>query len=158
MGQIATTSTEVVLLGINFLINMRLCYKVIQLDRKVSGAKGKCEKDSKKQVLTELILNEFVEVAVPIAFIGGYLILFFGPVTIMNRDRIDNPQSFVMPIVQMALIDSASVLLAGIVLWRSCRINILQEYNEIIKKYWIYLASLGGLSICSVRIFSTCTF
>ena len=29
LGQIATKSTEVVLLGINFLINMRLCYKVI---------------------------------------------------------------------------------------------------------------------------------
>ena len=131
---------------------MRLCYQVIRLDGKVSGANGKGRKDSRKQVLTELILNEFVEVAVPVAFIGGHLIFVFGPASVGIRDRLGDLQSFVMPIVQMALIDSASVILAGILLWRSCRINILQEYNQIIKKYWIYLAFYGGALISTVSI------
>lgn len=151
---IEANTTEILLLAINFLINMRLCYQIILLERKVSGVNGKFRKDSRKRILTELVLNEFVEIVIPTALIGVYSIFFFGPQNVVYRDGIDNLQSFVMPIVEMALIDSTSVILAGILLWRLCRINILQEYNKIINKYWIYMASHGGAFICLVRVFN----
>ena len=74
LAGMATKATEFVLLGINFVIDMRLCFKVIQLQRKIFVGNDESGKNQnlKNEVLTELILNEFVEVAVPIAFIGSF--------------------------------------------------------------------------------------
>ena len=157
----STKATEYVLLGINFAINLTLCYKVIRLDRKVWGAAGNIEKwqRMKNDALTELILNEFIEVMAPIAFIGSFSIAYFGP----NGDtfgnytcgewqykKVENLHSYVMPVVEMALLDSGSLILAGLSLWWFCRINLWHKYCKTMKRYWMYLAFRGGLYISIV--------
>ena len=41
---VATKVTEYVLLGINFVIDMKLCYQAIQFKRKISGLNDETEK------------------------------------------------------------------------------------------------------------------
>ena len=106
----------------------------------------------KKEMLTELILNETVEILLSIAFIGTYASAYYGP----NKKNlwyigvIENLMEYLVPIVKMAMIDSGSLILAGISLRLFCRINILREYCSTIKKYWMYLAFWGGASLADV--------
>ena len=159
----ATKATEFVLLGINFCINMALCYKIIQLSKKVSAFKldGDKKKFPKEQVLTELVLNEIVEILIPIAFIGSYCTAYYGP----NKDilgnvgfeiwtyyKVEDLFSFLMPVVEMALLDFGSLILAGLLLWWLCSINIFKEYCKAIKKFWVYIVVWGGTMSSGVSI------
>ena len=149
-------STEYVLLGINFCVNLSLCYKVIRLNKKISNDDGEVRmmQNLKKEILTELILNESIEVIVPFAFIGVVSLAYYGP----NRDmllivrEVNNLPVFLAPVLKMALIDSGSLIIAGLALLWFCRINILKEYCDTMKKYWLYLASFGGYDVCHVSI------
>ena len=150
-----TTITGFILIGINFVINLTLCFKVIRLNNNVSLVEVDIKRKNlhKKQVIGELWLNEIVEIIVPIAFIGSYASAYFGPnkdvigdvgCNIWQYKRVKDIQSFFIPVVQMAMIDSGSLILAAIILWHFCRINILQELGPIVRKYWYYVAADGA--------------
>ena len=64
--------------------------------------------------------------------------------------KVENLSSFIWPIVEMAIIDSGSIIIATALLWRFCHVNILQEYCKVMKKYWIYLALSGGTFVAGV--------
>ena len=147
MATQGTKATECVLLAINFVINLALCYKVIKLDRSISVIHfGDMEKQiKKKEILTELVLNEIAEVVVPIAFLGSFLTAYFGPnknilgnvgCTIWHFKKVNNLFAFLMPVIEMALIDLGSAVLASVSLWWFCRMNLWREYCCTIRKYW----------------------
>ena len=166
---LATTSTSAtshVFLGINFFIDMALCYKVIRLDRKSTRSDQATEKKQclRKEALTELILNEIVEVMAPVAFILSYTIAYHGPnkdilgnvgCEIWNYQKVEDLYSFLVPVVEMALIDSGSIMLAGILLWWFCRINIIREYCVLMNTYWVYFSVSGGAYVIAVSIIYT---
>lgn len=156
----ATKTTEYLLLGINFCLNMLSCYKVIKLEKKVSpiGTEIKKEDCAKGQIVEELILNETIEMIVPLAFIGSFLMAYYGP----NKDILGNIGCAIwqfkkieglaplVAVAEMALLDSVSALLAGGLLWKFCRINIFHQYCGTIKKYWAHVAFKGGSFLSSV--------
>lgn len=154
---VADASTEYVLLAINFCTNISLCYKVIRLNGKISDGGGDVKEKMhhlKKEVLTELILNESIEVIIPVSFIGAFSLAYYGPNknTLWIVKDVKNLPFFLAPVLKMALIDSGSLILAGVALFWYCRINILQEYCETMKKYWMYLVSFSGIFINHVSI------
>ena len=102
--------------------------------------------------MTDLILNEFVDVVVPLAFIASLSIAHQGPnrETLWNVSVVTDLLSFLIPVAEMALIDAGSLVLAGILLWKFCRISILEEYCMTIRKYWKYVAFFGGATISAV--------
>ena len=141
-----TKSTGYVILGLNFFTDMSLCYKVVQLDKKISGIAFSSPKTQniKQQVLTELMLNEIAQVVVPLAYIGSFLIGYYGPnknilgtigCEIWQFKKIKDLKTHLMPVVEMTLIDMVSVIFAGILLRWFCHINIGKEYCKTIKKY-----------------------
>ena len=149
-------STEYVLLAINFCVNISLCYKVVRLSRNISNDDGdvRMMANLKKEILTELILNESIEVIVPFSFIGVFSLAYYGPngdMLLILRE-VNNLPVFLAPVLKMALIDSGSLIIAGLALLWFCRINILKEHCDTMKKYWLYLASFGGLDVCQVSI------
>ena len=110
----------------------------------------------KEEVLTELIFNEFVEVVVPIGFIGSFAMAYYGPNKIKYYGRykkVEDLSVFLIPVAEMALIDSGSVILAGILLWPFCCINLWKEYCKTMKNYWITFALRGAFVISFVSIF-----
>ena len=158
-----TLASQYLLLGINVIIDLKLCMKIIQLDRKtycINNARNGSIK-LKQDTLTELILNEYVEVMLPIAYIGTFSLAYYGPnknvlgnvgIAIWHYNKVENVYDFLMPVVEMALIDSGCAILTGVLLWRFCSINVFKEFCIRIKKYWMYFAFWGGTSISGVSI------
>ena len=159
----ATKASEWILLGINFCINMRLGFTIVRVNAMICGSDNEDQRREKlkKEHLAELILNELIEIIVPIAFICSFATAYYGPnknklgsvgCTIWQHRKVENLKDFTIPVVEMALIDSGSLVLNGILLWYRCKINIWQEYCRIIKKCWIYVAFRGGVFISVVSI------
>ena len=150
----ATKTTEFLLLGINFCFNMLSCVKAIKFDRKVSPSELETKERNcmTEQVIEELILNETIEMIVPLAFIGSFVIAYYGP----NKNILGNIGCAIwkfkkvedltplIAVAEMALLDTGSAILAGGLLWMFCRINIFHEYCKTIKKYWVHVAFHGG--------------
>ena len=155
-----TIDTGFLLLGINFAINLIFCVKVIRLDKKICPAGPDSEQTEacKKQALTELLVNEIVEIIVPFAFIGSYLTAYYGPnasimidvgCKIWNHEPVEDLLGLILPVLEMAMMDSGSLILAGFILWYFCQLNILHEFHNTIRTYWMYLA-MGGASFMSI--------
>ena len=157
----ATIETGYVMLGINFVINLQLCYKGIKLGRKTISLNHdeQVNQSLKRGVIMELVLNETIEVLVPIAFIASYTIVFYGP----NHDvmgnvgcdywtfqKVEDLNAFLMPVLLMTLFDCSSGLVSGVLLWKYCRINIIREYCSAIQRYWVLLGLFGAANLFSV--------
>ena len=153
-------STEFLLLGINFCINMSLVYKAIRLAKRVSAIDGETNdnRSYKEKVVAELVLKETIEMIVPFAYIGSFLMAYYGPnydimgdvgCTIWKFEKAEGLYSLIS-VLEMALFDSVSFVLAGVLLWKYSRINIIQKYCKTIKKYWIHVASHGGSFLAAV--------
>ena len=109
----------------------------------------------------ELILNETIEVLVPLAFIVSYATAFYGPnydklgsvgCNYWTFQKVENIKSFLTPVVFMEMVDFGTAVVSGILLWRLCNINIIKEYCSTIKRYWIILAFSGAYNIISVIV------
>ena len=82
----ATQITGYVLLGINSCINISLCLKAKKLERKSFPylLNQRINRFLQKEVIAELVLNETIEILVPLAFIVSYATAFYGP----NYDKL----------------------------------------------------------------------
>ena len=157
----ATQITGYVLLGMNSLINLALCLKARYLERKTCSSLGEAMKNhsTKKEVVAELVLNETIEVLVPLAFIASYTIAFYGPnydklgslgCSYWTFQRVEDLPAFLKPVLFMEVIDFGTALISGILLWKFCRINILKEYCMTIRRYWLVVACSGACNIVQV--------
>ena len=159
----ATIETGYVMLGINFVINLQLCYKGIKLGRKTISLNHdeQVNQSLKRGVIMELVLNETIEVLVPIAFIASYTIVFYGP----NHDvmgnvgcdywtfqKVEDLNAFLMPVLLMTLVDCSSGLVCGVLLWKFCRINILLRCCKIMDSYWKIISVYAGMEAAKVKI------
>ena len=163
LATVATQITGYVLLGINSFINLALCLKARYLERKICSSIGEAMKNHslKKEVVAELILNETIEVLVPLAFIASYTIAFYGPnydklgslgCSYWTFKKVEDLHSFLKPVLFMEMIDFGTAVISGILLWKFCRINILKEYCTTIKRYWLVVAFSGAYNIASVLV------
>ena len=157
----ATQTTSYVILGINFCLNLRLCYRVIRSVKKISGniLDANSNQLFKNDALAELILNETVEIIAPISFIGSYLIAFYGPnkqilgnvgCSYWTFEATEDLNALLNTVLIMTLIDSGSAFISGFLLWKFCRINIFWEYCKLIKKYWMIMAISGAFNLLKV--------
>ena len=160
----ATESTGYVLLGINFCLNLQLCYKAIRWNQKISVDILEVNSNQlfKNEALAELILNETFEMIAPISFIGSYLVAFYGPnyqilgnvgCSYWTFEAAENLNALLKTVLIMAFMDSGSAVISGFLLWKFCRINIFWEYCKLIKKYWIIMAISGAFNLIKVLFF-----
>ena len=115
----------------------------------------------KEYAITDLILNEIVEIMVPTSFVISCYMGYYGPnkdilgiigCTLWHQPNVETLIDFVSPVIEMALLDSCSLIVAGGILWWFCNINIVEECCKITKKYWKDLAFHGASFLSAVSI------
>ena len=104
-------------------------------------------------VTIQLLMNEFVEVAVPIALIGSVFAAYHGPnryklgaigCKIWHHQKMEDLQSFARPVLEMTLIDFLSTILAGVLLWHFSRKKHNERKQQNNKELLDSLSSFGN--------------
>ena len=152
LGQTATTLTSVIILSIDFLLNIQSCFTIINLHRSTATLDvpnmNRRLKD-RDYLLMKLILIELLEVLVPVSYVTTVLLAYFGPnAEILGNIGNDYWQyksihdiwKLVQVVLVMFLIDSCSALISGCMLWKVCSIHFWRETCELIRNSWPIIA------------------
>ena len=144
IGTVATLEASLVIIGIDVMINLYLCLKLIYLKM------GKPETASKQtRILQTIVLNEHVEFITPIAYFLCFLCAYYGPngEYIGNIkfggwgfNAIDDIDQFYENIAKLFLADLSSVILCAILLWFVCNINLFRAYYQMLNNHWLEIS------------------
>ena len=155
LGSIATIEASAVIIGIDFLINIFICLKIVFLKKKKPD-----DNDKIVSLIQELVINEMVEFMVPLAYLTSLLFCYFGP----NAELIGNVRSVywqytpiedlehtIKYVLIFFFVDLGSLIVSAVVLWIFCKINIYRAYCEIQKEFgWTFMILLTK-SLTNVR-------
>ena len=146
-GSIATIEASAVIIGIDFLINIFICLRIVYLKKKKPD-----DNDKIVSLFQELVINEMVEFMVPLAYLASLLFCYFGP----NAELIGNVGSAywhytpiedlehtIKYVMMFFFVDLGSFIVSAVVLWKFCKINIYWAYGEIQKEFgWTFMIQL----------------
>ena len=148
IGSIATLETAALVLGIDFFINIYICSKIIYL-------KKKKQDNTEKQVelLQDLVVNEMIELFLPLAYLASLLIAYFGPNSelighVGNKywqyNSIDDLDHEVRYILMFFFVDLGSLFVSGVLLRVFCRIQLHQAFIAIQTEFgFVFTIQMG---------------
>ena len=157
----ATEVTLFIILGFEFLLNIHLCYRILNLRQKIRPDHFSCQsfQEEINTNLQSLVLNETIEVLVPLTYFATFLVAYYGPnSTILggirneywNYKKVEDIDNIMTVGVEMFILDSTSCLICGLVLYMFCRINLFQEYCKVIMQCWTIMSVLIPGKLLSV--------
>ena len=155
VGSITTDLVSYTILAADFGINLVCCFLIVWYNRNPT------EKNKEKRIgaMLNLIINESVEILLPIAYVICFLMAYFGPnAEIMGNIKngywqfiaIDDLGDNLMWLGIMFVMDLGSSVISVIVLWRYCKINVLKIYLQMQNQIWAILAIEQGYMISEV--------
>ena len=107
-----------------------------------------------------LIINESLEFLMPIAYVICLLMAYYGPnAEILGNIKnsywqyieINNIEKTLQWIGMMFVVDVASAVISFIVLWWTCKINIIRIYLQVQNEIWYIIAIQQGYLISEVN-------
>ena len=159
----ADTFTGACILGVEFLINLYSCFKIIRMHRKIEGSddsENKAErKAEKKSAIVSLLTVELIETLTPAAYAISLLMAYYGPnATLMTGIKneyfgipaITDIQGVINIVFLMSGFDLLAGLVFGLLLRYFCKMNMFAEICKILQKYWIHLAIFIGGDLTQV--------
>ena len=148
LGQTTTNITSILILLVDFSINMHSYHQIINLHRSsVPTTQFVSTRFLKIRefALTKLVLTEIIEILVPLSYLITMLLAYYGPnAEILGNiqfgcwqfQQIEDIGKVAIAIMTMFLIDSSSLLIGCFWLWKSCSINFLDKMFKVIRERW----------------------
>ena len=146
IGTLATEVTAYIILIEEFVFNLYSCYKIWKLHRKINqNAIPTVMLRAIEEEVQMLVLTESLEILVPLAYTITFLFAYYGPNAeilgnVRNNywqyDEVHDVNKLLLSVFEMFVIDTGSIVIGGILLWKSCSINVVKEYCSTIKRYW----------------------
>ena len=163
MATSATVITCYCIIGISFAVNVILCLKIIRIHKRVAANDSETRNNIalKEESLIELMLNETMEIAVPVIFVSTFTVAYYGPNSSVlgnvgngywHYQPTKNLKTLFTPVFEMFLIDTSSAILIGVLLWKVCHLNVIESYCKLLKKYW------GLLTISAIAMLNRVSF
>jgi len=149
IGSVATLKTSCVLIALDFLNNLYLGYKVWYLRNDAS------REDERMDALILVVQSEFLEAILPAAYFASFSLAFLGAnaqVTghvkseYWHFQPVDDYWASATSLLVVTLVDALSFIVTGLVLWRMCRISVLQVL--------LYLQQELGLAMAWQQVFT----
>ena len=148
LGQTTTDITSILILLVDFSINLHSYFQIINLHRTiVPSVQFVSTKFLKMRdfALTKLVLTEIIEIIVPLSYLITMLLAYYGPnAEILGNiqfgcwqfQQIEDIGKVVVAVMTMFLIDSSSALIGFFWLWKSCSMNALEKTYKVIHERW----------------------
>ena len=144
IGTVATTSTSACILVMDYLINLRLCLKLIWGRNRGFLDAEKCIK-----LLQDLAINEMIEFVTPLAYLACLVIAFYGPNSELiggvksnywQYSSLESISHTITFISVFFLVDFTSVLISRYLLWRFCKISLWSACLALQKEFGFLFA------------------
>ena len=155
IGSSATNLTSYVICGIDILLNLFACFKIVILHKK----KNNNSTQDIKTRLQGLVVKETLELILPISYCIILTISYYGPnAEIMGNikneywqyKKIDDISLVLFKIGLFLVADLVRVILSSLVLKTFCNINFLREYSRLMAIYWKPIATTIAAYIIGV--------
>ena len=142
-------TTVYFLLIIETLLHMHGCYEIFKLTRKIQEESQPSQRNhdisNKKDKVQNLVMAEFVDAMVPLVFGIAFAMAYHGPnATLMKGikndyfgDQIEDVQHVYTVMVLMLSFDLLAMVISGIFLRYSCKIDLFQIFCNMIDEYWM---------------------
>ena len=155
LSLIVKQSTAFLFVGFDFIVNFSLCIRIIWRTRK----KKQFLNTKDDADLQELALNEKTVYVVPLAYFICLTVAYIGPNkwiignvgnTSWHFGRVENLRSPLIIMLVMFLVDVFAVAIWAFLLKKVCKLNYLQSYIYLQKKFWLIMAIHEGYSLNEV--------
>ena len=162
-GRIATLNRSTIY-GIfiaELLLHLISCYQIVKMNNRIENddkqTAGETKVNDIRESIQTLVMSEFTEAVVPIAFSIVFTMAFFGPnASLMNGignnyfgdPVIEDVQTFYFDMLQMLAFDVIVMIISVMALKYLCRINLFQEFCNVMKRYWmIFLIKVPSITL-----------
>ena len=136
------------ILVVDLILHLKSCFQIAGQKKKVeignTELKIKMENDIK-----HLVLSEIIGSLVPLSYAMSFATAYYGPnATLIGNVRcnyfdfkeIEDVNYLFSTMIQMFGVDIGGVMITGVTLWVLCKVNIFEEFCNIMKEYWFILA------------------
>ena len=168
LGQTATQETSVLILLIDFILNIYSSLMIVNKYRSTTIDDSSQRRHLKEldYLVSKLILVELLEVLVPVSYVITVLIAYYGPnAEILGNIRndywqyesIDDIWETVTDVLIMFIFDGLSAVISGFMLWRVCSIDVFRKTTKLIHELWPVIAVniANYLNYVSLELFSS---
>ena len=137
---IATSSTEITLMGLDFAYNVYISLKIVWLN--------KCrpaDRNQQMELLQDLGSAELIEFTTPLVFILSTVVGYYGPnsnlllnvrATVWHSVPIEDINQTSIAILRFFAVDFGSTIVTSIILWGCCKINLFKALAALMKEHW----------------------
>ena len=156
IGSITDDVTSWVLMASDFLLNIYLCLKIVW-DRK----RNPIAIENQIDLLQDLSISELVELQAPLSFTLLFALAYYTPIggligNVSNGywayEAIDNINDTLANMIILFLVDFVSTLASVLILWYSCKINLLMLFTELQREFYGGFILILGYMTMAVNI------
>ena len=146
MENIATSNTESVLMGIDFVYNVYLSLRIIWINKWRPD-----DTDNQTVLLQELGITELIEFTTPLVFILCTVAGYYGPnskylinigATIWHSTPIEDINDSISSISNFFVVDFCSTIVTATILWAFCKVNLFKTFVALMKEFGLILCLL----------------
>ena len=129
------------------MLNMFSCINIIRIQRRIDPehSNSKNLEEQKSKEITILALTEIIEVLVPMLYLLTFLLAYYGPNALIlggiknsywNFEAVEDLEAVIKGIGLMFLFDIIFGIVAGSILWKFAKLNMIKEFSIALKKFW----------------------
>ena len=154
LGSSATTNTCIMILGVDFIINLYLTFRIIWLKKF-----NECNSEKQTALLQELTINEMVEFFAPLTYLLCFVLAYYSPNSHLignignaywQYDKIKDFENAVENLFMFFAVDCISAVVCFLLLWATCRINLLRTWSCLQKEFGLIFAVNMAFSVNGV--------
>ena len=154
LGSIATDVTSWVLIGVDYSLNIWLCFKIVW-----ENMKNPFLVEKQIEAIQDLVGCELVEFFLPISFLVSLTLTFWGPNgrlfgnignSYWGYTAIKNINQAIKNMMILGLVDFSSTLVSAFILWYFCRINLWKAFNELQREFFKTFSIVLGIYLLLV--------
>jgi hypothetical protein len=154
LGSSATLGTSLLLIGLDFFINIYLSLQIVWI------TKRRPENIEKHiDLLQELARNELIEFVTPLSFLIVFVLAYYGPnseligdvgATIWHFEEVNNINESISIILLFFSLDLCSTVVSSIILWGFCKISLFKACTALQAEYGKVVGALLGIFLFTV--------
>ena len=165
LGLYATDFSCYCILFTDLLYKLYSCYGICKFKKKIEAKEGSERKQlqiEKEEATQDLILDEMVDVTMPMVYALMVVIAYFGPnATILGNvgceiwkwRKINSLTKFLTALFRMFLIDLIALVLNSLLLWKYSSINVMKQMCIDVKSYWPFISVAMGGAVVKVLVY-----